>query len=115
MRLHRHKFNAQPTTTDGFRFDSKKEAYTAMQKCMNWLQESDAHQYSKKQARDTIKVFHRDTAAFDKEAIIAEFQQPKNYQAWNIPGRAINLPSYHDMTVADINRVIDVICRQYHH
>ena len=26
MRIHRHKFNARPTTTDGIRFDSKKEA-----------------------------------------------------------------------------------------
>ncbi len=56
-------------------FDSKKEAYTAMQECRNWLQESDKHKYSKKQARETIKIFHRDTAKFDKEAIIAEFQR----------------------------------------
>jgi superfamily II DNA/RNA helicase len=46
-----------------------------MQECRNWLQESDKHKYSKKQARKTIKVFHRDTARFDKEAIIAVFQR----------------------------------------
>src|SRR3954454_5743883 len=54
-------------------FDSKKDAYTAMQECRNWLQGSDKHKYSKKQAKETIKVFHRDTAKFDKETIIAEF------------------------------------------
>jgi perosamine synthetase len=32
-----------------------------------------------------------------------------NTVAWNIPGRAINLPSYHDMTESDQNRVIEVI------
>jgi hypothetical protein len=56
-------------------FDSKKEAYTSMQECRNWLQESDQHRYSKKQAKETIKVFHRDIAKFDKETIVAEFQQ----------------------------------------
>jgi hypothetical protein len=56
-------------------FDSKKEAYAAMQECRNWLQQSDKHKYSKKQARETIKVFHRDTAKFDKEEIIEEFQR----------------------------------------
>jgi len=56
-------------------FDSKKEAYTAMQQCQRWLQKSDQHRYSKKQAKKTIKIFHRNTANFDKEAIITEFQQ----------------------------------------
>ena len=56
-------------------FDSKKDAYAAIQECRNWLQESDKHKYSKQQARETIKVFHHDIAKFDKEAIIAEFQQ----------------------------------------
>lgn len=32
-----------------------------------------------------------------------------NRNAWSIPGRAINLPSYHDMTEDEINRVIDVV------
>ncbi|AHB47558.1 glutamine--scyllo-inositol aminotransferase [Hyphomicrobium nitrativorans NL23] len=31
--------------------------------------------------------------------------RPDNAVAWSIPGRAINLPSYHDMTEADIDRV----------
>jgi superfamily II DNA helicase RecQ len=56
-------------------FDSKKEAYTGMQQCRNWLRESDQHRYLKKPATETIKVFHRDTAKFDKEAMIAEFQR----------------------------------------
>lgn len=29
--------------------------------------------------------------------------------AFALPGRAINLPSYHDMTEADQNRVIEVV------
>lgn len=31
--------------------------------------------------------------------------RPENVNAWSIPERAINLPSYHDMTEADIDRV----------
>jgi hypothetical protein len=54
-------------------FDSKKDAYTAMQECRNWLQGSDKHKYSKKQARETIKVFHCDIAKFNKKAVIVEF------------------------------------------
>ena len=34
-----------------------------------------------------------------------------NRQAWAIPERAINLPSYHDMTTADQGRVIAVVRR----
>jgi perosamine synthetase len=32
-----------------------------------------------------------------------------NVQAWDIPERAINLPSYHDITAADIERIVGVI------
>ena len=32
-----------------------------------------------------------------------------NSIAWNIPDRAINLPSYHDITKADLDRVVDVV------
>jgi perosamine synthetase len=35
---------------------------------------------------------------------------PSNVNSWQIPGRAINLPSYHDMTCNDISRVLDIIC-----
>lgn len=35
--------------------------------------------------------------------------QPQNECAWSIPDRAINLPSYHDMTMEDIMRVVRVI------
>ena len=38
--------------------------------------------------------------------------QPQNLLAWSIPERAINLPSYHDMTETDISRVVDVIKTQ---
>ncbi len=36
-------------------------------------------------------------------------QQRQNLNAWDIPGRAINLPSFHDITVAEQDRVVDVI------
>lgn len=32
-----------------------------------------------------------------------------NINAWSIPGRSINLPSYHDMSLKDIERVVGVI------
>lgn len=32
-----------------------------------------------------------------------------NSNAWNIPDRAINLPSYHDILIDDLNRIIDVV------
>jgi perosamine synthetase len=32
-----------------------------------------------------------------------------NAHAWSIPDRAINLPSYHDMTNSDISRIVDSI------
>lgn len=35
--------------------------------------------------------------------------QKQNESAWDIPGRAINLPSYHDITTPEQDRVIDVI------
>ena len=33
----------------------------------------------------------------------------KNFHAWDIPERAINLPSFHDMSDEDIHRVISVV------
>ena|SRR5215471_8552122 len=56
-------------------FDSKKNAYAAMQKCRRWLQKSDKHKYSKKQVRKTIKIFQCNTFKFDKKTVIAEFQK----------------------------------------
>lgn len=38
-------------------------------------------------------------------------EQPQNRNAWQIPGRAINLPSFHDMTSVEQDRVVDVIRR----
>lgn len=35
--------------------------------------------------------------------------QPENVNAWSIPTRAINLPSYHDMTEAEIERVASTV------
>ncbi|QIK38961.1 DegT/DnrJ/EryC1/StrS family aminotransferase [Caldichromatium japonicum] len=36
-------------------------------------------------------------------------QKPANYRAWDIPKRAINLPSYHDITENELDRVCAVI------
>ncbi len=38
-------------------------------------------------------------------------EKRENRWAWDIPGRSINLPSYHDMIFAEQNRVIDTIWR----
>lgn len=35
--------------------------------------------------------------------------QPKNFHAWGIPGRAINLPSFHDITPHELSRITAVI------
>jgi len=35
--------------------------------------------------------------------------KPANSTAWDIPSRAINLPSYHDITTPDLDRVIEVV------
>jgi len=39
---------------------------------------------------------------------------PSNRLAWDIPRRAINLPSYHDIGVNDLDRVTDVLSRHCH-
>ncbi len=36
-------------------------------------------------------------------------KKPANINAWSIPERAINLPSYHDMSEADIDRVAETL------
>ena len=36
-------------------------------------------------------------------------ETPANINAWSIPERAINLPSYHDMSEADIDRVAETL------
>ncbi len=38
--------------------------------------------------------------------------KPQNQLAWDIPARAINLPSFHDMTRLQQDRVVDVIIRE---
>jgi perosamine synthetase len=35
--------------------------------------------------------------------------RPENRNAWDIPGRAINLPSYHDLTEQELDRVSNVV------
>ena len=39
--------------------------------------------------------------------------QPQNRLAWDIPGRAINLPSYHDLASCDQDRIIDVLYHEF--
>jgi hypothetical protein len=56
-------------------FDTKNETYWALEKCREWLEKSDKHQYTPRQIQCTIRVFHRTTAQHDKEATIAEFRQ----------------------------------------
>jgi len=36
--------------------------------------------------------------------------RPENLHSWDIPGRAINLPSYHDLTPKQLERVVEVVC-----
>jgi perosamine synthetase len=36
---------------------------------------------------------------------------PQNLLAWSIPKRAVNFPSFHDMSEAEQDRVVDVIER----
>ena len=38
-------------------------------------------------------------------------ERKQNHRAWDIPGRAINLPSFHDMKLADQQRVAAVIAK----
>jgi superfamily II DNA/RNA helicase len=56
-------------------FDTKNEVYEALEKCREWLEKSDKHQYTPQQIQCTIQVFHRNTAQHDKEATIAEFRR----------------------------------------
>lgn len=39
--------------------------------------------------------------------------QPENHNAYDIPTRAINLPSYHDLTEGELARVVEVLERLY--
>ena len=38
--------------------------------------------------------------------------RPKNVVAWDIPNRAINLPSFYDITIAELDCVIAVVERR---
>ena len=38
---------------------------------------------------------------------------PGNVNAWSIPHRAINLPSYHDIGNDDLTRVVNVLLRLF--
>lgn len=85
-------------------FDSKTDAHEALQECRRWLEKSEFHQYSSTLAKETIKVFHRNTAKSDKETIISTFQRPgvestlRVIFATEALGIGVNLP--------DIRRVV---------
>ena len=72
--------------------------------------------------------------AFDREALLAEFKannidgrvffwplsmlpmfkkKPENYVSYGIYRRAVNLPSYHDLTESEMDRVIGIIRRYF--
>ncbi|WP_300156643.1 DegT/DnrJ/EryC1/StrS family aminotransferase [Solidesulfovibrio sp.] len=38
--------------------------------------------------------------------------RPENHNSWDIPSRAVNLPCYHDLNMADIDRVATVVREQ---
>jgi hypothetical protein len=56
-------------------FDSKEEAHTARQRCCKWLHTNNVFGYSKTQARETIVIFHRDTADEDKNMYLQDFRR----------------------------------------
>jgi superfamily II DNA helicase RecQ len=49
-----------------------------MQECRKWLQRKEKKQYSPTEAKNTIQVYHRNTAETDKDAIKAEFRRPNS-------------------------------------
>lgn len=65
-------------------FDSKKDAYSAMEGCRHWLQynkqpdsaNAQHCNYTLQEAVCTVSVYHSNTAKVDKEATIHEFQRP---------------------------------------
>jgi superfamily II DNA helicase RecQ len=56
-------------------FDTKNEVHEALEKCREWLEKSEKHQYTRRQIQSTIRAFHRNTAQHDKETTIAEFRR----------------------------------------
>ena len=65
-------------------FDSKKDAYSAMEGCRHWLQHNKQPEganiqhcnYTLQEAMGAVKVYHSNTAKADKEAMIRELQKP---------------------------------------
>ena len=65
-------------------FDSKNDAYTAMEGCRYWLQHNTQPEegnvqrcnYTFQEAMDTVKVYHSNIAKADKEAMTKELQKP---------------------------------------
>ena len=65
-------------------FDSKKDAYSAMEGCRHWLQHNKQpeganvqhYNYTLQEALGVMKVYHSNTAKADKEAMIRELQKP---------------------------------------
>lgn len=63
-------------------FDTKNDAYNAMDACRYWLQQNKQpeggqyYNYNSQEALDSIKVYHSDTAKVDQDAMIQELQKP---------------------------------------
>jgi len=38
-------------------------------------------------------------------------ERPQNRHARDLPGRSMNLPSFHDMTTTELDRIVDVVRR----
>jgi superfamily II DNA/RNA helicase len=94
-------------------FDTKNEVYEALEKCCEWLEKSDKHQYTPQQIQQTIRIFHRNTAQHDKETIIREFRRLTTESSIRVIfatealGVGVNIP--------DIRRVVQYgIPKGYH-
>ncbi|KAJ5557569.1 hypothetical protein N7513_003155 [Penicillium frequentans] len=65
-------------------FDSKKDAYAAMENCRHWLQHDKQPEganmqhcsYTLHETMNTVKVYHSNIAETDKEAMIKDLQKP---------------------------------------
>ena len=63
-------------------FDTKNDAYNAMDGCRHWLRQNKQpeggqyYNYNFQEALDSIKVYHSDTAKVDQDAMIQELQKP---------------------------------------
>ena len=83
--------------------DSRTDTHKAYQACCDWLANA-APRYNNRTIHDAVKVYHSNTAQFDKDSILAEFQKPgmessiRVVLATEALGLGVNLP--------DVRRVV---------